>query len=556
MNKKTKRLKGISLIVLVITILVLSILAATVIISLSNTNIIGETNKAVLKSNIQSLQDRVTSYTADNYDSIDMKKEYTLSEYGITEEEFKKYQTIAVVKGGKVYIKPNADSDILEVARELNVLLDGTISNSGSLELASTNVKSLRIYGNSIQNGTPSESTPVEIQSVGEKSKNLFDISRFQLVDKTVNGISYKFLPDNRIEVSGKILDNTQGASYTSNTIAINNAQKLKAGTYSVQRLEVDGKDIEFFVCAYDEDGNFIVNIDNKAKVIDKDFYILRFGVYFNYNITSDINIIINSQLELGNTATDYEPYGYNIPVRTSGKNLFDVDNFISTFNQFKPAGYETTKTEFDGYECIKVFGAMRSEAQNVQYLKDKFKSNTQYTFTMDIYDVSGETSTLKGISGKINYTDGTTDLFTLVAREFDVWQPISVVSKENKSIDYISFTYGTGAAYSYIKNWQIEEGTTATEYEPYNATIYNIYLKEPLRKLGSTADYIDCTTGEVVRYIRLKDTTGTKGIEESFEVLTTPTTEKVSVSDIDYTNKKYVSVDTTVIPSSIETRY
>ena len=43
---------------------------------------------------------------------------------------------------------------------------------------------------------------------------------------------------------------------------------------------------------------------------------------------------------------------------------------------------------------------------------------------------------------------------------------------------------------------------------------------------------------------------------EESFEVLTTPTTEKVSVSDVDYTNKKYVSVDTTIIPSSIEVRY
>jgi len=102
----------------------------------------------------------------------------------------------------------------------------------------------------------------------------------------------------------------------------------------------------------------------------------------------------------------------------------------------------------------------------------------------------------------------------------------------------------------------QIGSGDTATEYEPYNATTYNIYLKEPLRKLGSTADYIDCTTGEVVRYIKVKDTTGTKSIEESFEVLTTPITEKVSVSDIDYTNKKYVSVDTTVTPSSIEARY
>ena len=436
MNKKIKKLKGISLIVLVITILVLSILAATVIISLSNTNIISGANKAVLKSNIQSLQDRVTSYTADNYTSIDMKKEYTLSEYGITEEEFKKYQTIAVVKGGKIYIKPNASSDILEVAKELNVLLDATFSNTGSLELASTKVKSLRIYGNSIQNGTPSESTPVEIQSVGEKTTNEFLSSYMgnmpggvtatydELTNiYTINGttekacniiLSFEFIPN--IEVGENVFLTSEILSGTIDGVN-------GTGKYLYYSMFNDSQS------KWIRNGSTFLTSAGKVTAEGK----FPSGSYMSYMVQAGgagitfNNVKLRVQLEKVKTSTEYEPYGYKVPITV-------CDNLV-----FKP---------------------------------------------------------------------------------------------------------------------QIGSGDTATEYEPYNATTYNIYLKEPLRKLGSTADYIDCTTGEVVRYIKVKDTTGTKSIEESFEVLTTPITEKVSVSDIDYTNKKYVSVDTTVTPSSIEARY
>lgn len=50
--------RGISLIVLVITVIVLAILATTVIISLSNTNIIGEASDAVKKTNLQTYQEQ------------------------------------------------------------------------------------------------------------------------------------------------------------------------------------------------------------------------------------------------------------------------------------------------------------------------------------------------------------------------------------------------------------------------------------------------------------------------------------------------------------------
>ena len=67
MSKKIKKSKGISLIVLVVTILVLSILAATVIISLSNTNIIMEATNAKNAADIANMKEAANLIYANSY---------------------------------------------------------------------------------------------------------------------------------------------------------------------------------------------------------------------------------------------------------------------------------------------------------------------------------------------------------------------------------------------------------------------------------------------------------------------------------------------------------
>ena len=57
---KTNEKQAISLIVLVITIIIMAILAATVIITLSNTNVINEANNSVEKANLSSYKERYT----------------------------------------------------------------------------------------------------------------------------------------------------------------------------------------------------------------------------------------------------------------------------------------------------------------------------------------------------------------------------------------------------------------------------------------------------------------------------------------------------------------
>ena len=65
------------------------------------------------------------------------------------------------------------------------------------------------------------------------------------------------------------------------------------------------------------------------------------------------------------------------------------------------------------------------------------------------------------------------------------------------------------------LTKMQIEEGTVATEYEPYHKykipvkvssfsqeEIVNIYLNEPLRKVGNYKDILDFEKGQVIRNI------------------------------------------------------
>ncbi len=110
MENKIK--SGISLIVLVITILVLAILAATVIISLSSTNVISETNQTTFKQDMASYKEAyefyVTNKLAENPD-FDRSSHNVTSESDEYEKIFgsvpDKYKDgLKVVKGKLVYV--------------------------------------------------------------------------------------------------------------------------------------------------------------------------------------------------------------------------------------------------------------------------------------------------------------------------------------------------------------------------------------------------------------------------------------------------------------------
>ena len=105
--------KGISLIVLIITIVVIIILATAIIVNIANTNIISNANEAVVKQDIKTFQDELDIYISDKYTD-------TLGEFDIatlnantTEEviaiipsvEKSKYKEYIAIANGKIIIK-------------------------------------------------------------------------------------------------------------------------------------------------------------------------------------------------------------------------------------------------------------------------------------------------------------------------------------------------------------------------------------------------------------------------------------------------------------------
>jgi len=86
----------------------------------------------------------------------------------------------------------------------------------------------------------------------------------------------------------------------------------------------------------------------------------------------------------------------------------------------------------------------------------------------------------------------------------------MQTITINNSSAKYLLCAYYTGGSTLAPEKNMIVEGNTVSSYEPYfSPTTTNIYLSEPLRKLGSYSDYIDFESGKVVRKINYNETTG-----------------------------------------------
>ena len=165
-------------------------------------------------------------------------------------------------------------------------------------------VESYEIYGNSIQNGTPTPDTPVEVESVGEKSKNLFDINN---IDKT------RHLTLNSSNFNTSSLSTYNCSSFIS---VKPNTTYIKSGNF--------GAGVQAY---FDSNKNFIGTATSIAN--DTPFTTPSNCAYIVVNLLKANAPHDTAQLEEGSTTTPYGPYGkYKIPVIAQGKNLFNIDNY------------------------------------------------------------------------------------------------------------------------------------------------------------------------------------------------------------------------------------
>lgn len=211
----------------------------------------------------------------------------------------------------------------------------------------------------------------------------------------------------------------------------------------------------------------------------------------------------------------DKETGKYKIPVVCSGKNI--VRDYV--YHDQKIRYYNTITT-------VEPYTFKQGITYTISF--DTPNTNKNVCFANYAHTEEGlKTVSLNGTRRFITFTP-TKDL-SITA----LMSVTSVVSEENRS--------------GLCSNCMIEEGTTATDYEPYIEPVTtNIYLDEPLRKIGNYADYIDFENQKVVRKVYKKILTGT-------ESWTSPTPAVYCISR-GYVNPQYdYSVRTNVLCTHLQ---
>lgn len=319
---------------------------------------------------------------------------------------------------------------------------------------------------------SPNPEYPQEIQSVGEKTVNLFD-PKLNFTSETLHDLTIEYLEDEDCFL-------INGTSTSSSTMFANryiNLPITKNDVFSISTEYVSGTvtkpSSDSYAVAYfgksDEVNTFSNwtavslaenNNKNESRTCDSD-YISAFWFWITEGVSFD-NYKIKIQLQQGSTATEYEPYGYKIPVKISGKNLLNIRTM--------PAGvYYNNYSVYLTEPVVVSAGEVPTEIDG-NHWRFRFKlQDGTYLYALD--------NKIKEGGAIVNISEDN--------------PAISIQARGDKIVS---------GQYDKI---QIEYGTKATSYEPYVEPVTtNIYLDEPLRKIDDFKDsiyYLDQITSRKI---------------------------------------------------------
>ena len=288
--------------------------------------------------------------------------------------------------------------------------------------------------------------------------------------------------------VSGKILnDNGEEINDSSSTYS-----KYKIPVIANQSYNIKG----WFqrVYYYNANGEFTSRTSATNNLRDYTYTPTADG-YIGFQISNTLwsSNKGQEQVELGNTATSYEPYTtleyckigtYEDDfIKTSGKNRFNFNNSIKTSGNVDLSNYGVTYNINE--QVLNINGTM--SGTNTFILSDLDINSGNYTISIDV------------LGGTINnpvyvtlLDENGTTITTMDLQNTSLASQINVSSKLKKIAVYIS----NGRVFSNYKiRIQLEAGSTATSYEPYGTGDW--WLKKAIGKvvLDGSENYTDWGT-------------------------------------------------------------
>ena len=160
------------------------------------------------------------------------------------------------------------------------------------------------IGGNSVQIGTPTPETPVEVESVGEKTRNIW----YPSVDTvTQNGITATRNSDNTFTVNGTATD-VAYLHLGTVSVEVGTVHYLSGGTPNAPLAFQFRQGSSGLGTVFNSGG---VSVEDSYLLVDSD----TINVVIKVTSGATVNEVVKPMISVENTG-DYEPYGkYKIPV-------------------------------------------------------------------------------------------------------------------------------------------------------------------------------------------------------------------------------------------------
>lgn len=382
------------------------------------------------------------------------------------------------------------------------------------------NLRNYEIYGNSVQDGTPSPDTPIEVQSVGDYTiKNLLPYPYYDTT-KTINGITFTDNGDGSITIDGTATANAvfylvgKQDNYTLDKCGLKIGDK-----YTISKTLISGDSIAnvYFMGNYYNTSDSmkqgaIATSDNTAtSTIQSDFK--SWGIYLLVVKDKTVNnTTIKLQLEKGSSATEYELYHkYDIPITVRGKNLLPNSDWMSGAHQngFQEQVTKEYITEYTQNSVSFNLSAWTG-VSSPRFQKDSVKRIVFKINQNQINSDDGYINFYVVIQGYDNDNNkiGNLNIYDNAVANTEYVFDFSRISSHSFYANSTQFSFCILARKNALSNFMVYDiayyaETDTTEYEPYvKPTITHIYLNEPLRKVGDYADYIDFKNQKVVRNI------------------------------------------------------
>ncbi len=192
----------------------------------------------------------------------------------------------------------------------------------------------------------------------------------------------------------------------------------------------------------------------------------------------------------VGDLVSEGEHSGkYKIGVTARGKNLFDSDLWLSYFDKLEDGSYKSNRNISTS---LKVDCFLPKGTYQLSY---DMKCPKGKDYSLILYNLSGDYAYFywKASNGE--------------------WTHRTHIVNLTEDAYFIGWYYNEQTNELFFKNLQVEKGNEETQFEPYKAPqAFELYLEEPLCKIGEYEDYIDFENKKVIRKTSIKTFTGTEG--------------------------------------------